>query len=271
MTSTTAARTTTAAGPAERSVPRRVARSLLVLGFWLGVWQVAAVVVGHDVLLVTPGGALGRLVELVGTAEFWGSVAHSLARIAGGFLAAAVVGVLAAAWAATSRVVDALVTPLATVIRSVPVVSFIILVLIWADSGRLAFVVSFLMVVPIVYTNVLTGIRHRDPALLEVAAVFDVPPARRLPALDVPAVLPYFVAACQIGVGFAWKSGIAAEVIGLPDGSIGERLYEAKIFLSTPDLFAWTAVIIAVSFGFERLVLVLLRRAQDHLTRWRST
>jgi NitT/TauT family transport system permease protein len=229
----------------------------------VAVWQVAAVVVHEEILLASPAGVLGRLAGLVPTPEFWATIAHSLARIVAGFLLAAVVGVLSAALAGRFVVVEALLTPLATVIRSMPVVSFIILVLIWADSAWLATVVSFLMVAPIMYTNVLEGIRHRDPGLLEMAAVFEVPLLRRLPAVDVPAVLPYLAAACRIGMGLAWKSGIAAEVIGLPQGSIGERLYQAKVFLGTADLFAWTAVIVALSFGLERLVLALLARARS--------
>lgn len=246
-------------------------RPLGVVVFWLAVWQVAALVVDQEILLVSPGGALTRLGELIPTADFWGTVGHSLVRIGGGFVVASVVGVLGAAAAATSRVFDALVTPALAAIRSTPVVSFIILVLMLPIRGQLAFVISFLMVLPITYTNVLEGIRHRDPALLEVATVFRVPLLRRLSAIDVPAVLPFFIASCKIGVGLAWKSGIAAEVIGLTGGSIGERLYEAKIGLSSADLFAWTAVIIALSFGFEKLVLALLRRAELRLSRGRAT
>lgn len=258
MTSTTAAR------PVGW---RRAARPLLVVGFWAAVWQVAALVVDQRILLVGPGGVLVRLGELVVTADFWATVAHSLGRIVAGFVLAAVVGVLAAALAATSRVVDALLTPLLAAVRTTPVVSFIILVLLWADSGQLAVVIAFLMVLPVLYTTVLEGIRHRDRALLEAAQVFDVPLLRRLAAMDVPAVLPYFSAGCRIGVGLAWKSGIAAEVIGLPQGSIGERLYEAKIFLSSADLFAWTVVIIALSVAVEKLVLALLDRLERRLAR----
>lgn len=245
-------------------------RPLLVTAFWLGVWQVASLAVGQEVLLVSPVGVVARLAELVGTAAFWGTVGHSLLRIAAGFLAAAVVGALGAALAAASSVVDALLSPLVTAVRSTPVVSFIILVLVWAESSRLAFVISFLMVVPIMFTTVREGIRHRDEALLDVARVFRVPLLRRLPAIDVPAVLPFFIAGCQVGIGLAWKSGIAAEVIGLPQGSIGEQLYQAKIFLSTADLFAWTVVIVAVSYAFERGVLLALHRLEWQLATGRA-
>ena len=48
---------------------------------------------------------------------------------------------------------------------------------------------------------------------------------------------------------------MAAEVIGVPDGSIGEKLYHAKIYLNTPELFAWTVVIVMISFVFEKCFL----------------
>ena len=253
MTSTTTARP---------SSTRRALRPALVLGFWLGAWQAVAVLVDQHLLLATPVEVVLRLGELVVTADFWATIAHSLLRIGAGFTLGAVVGTLGATLAATWQVVDDLTAPLVAAVRSTPVVSFIVLVLMWADSGRLALVVSAMMVTPIVHANVLQGIRQRDRGLLEVAAVFEVPLLRRLRAVDVPAVLPYAAAAAQIGVGLAWKSGVAAEVIGLPQGSIGEQLYQAKILLSTADLFAWTVVVVAISHAVERLVLVLLGRSR---------
>ena len=261
---------TTAADAVTGSRWAKVARLLLVVGFWLAVWQVATIAVHQDLLLVGPGAVVVRLAELVGTASFWATVWYSFARIVAGFLLAALASVLGAALAATSRVVDALATPLVAAVRSTPVVSFIILVLMWADAGMLGTIISFTMVLPVIYTNVLDGIRHRDRSLLEVATTFGVPLVRRVPAIDIPAVLPFFVAGCKVGVGLAWKSGIAAEVIGLSEGSIGERLYQAKIFLSTADLFAWTLVIVTLSFAVERLVLVGLTRAQSRLAHGRA-
>lgn len=272
MTSTTSTDAGSAASPAGRGPARsgaaartgrgpwRLARPALVVTFWVGVWWLAATVVDQNLLLATPGAVLARLADLVVTTDFWATVAHSLLRIGAGFLTATVAGVLGAALAARFVVVDVLLTPLMSVVRTVPVVSFIVLVLMWASSDQLAFVVSTLMVTPVIFTNVLEGIRHRDRALLEMTEVFAVPWHRRLGAVDLPAVLPFLAAAGRIGVGLAWKSGVAAEVIGLPAGSIGERLYQAKIFLSTADLFAWTVVIVAIAFCFERVVLALLAR-----------
>lgn len=225
-----------------------------MLAFWLGVWQVVAVAVGHDFLLASPVSTGRRLAELAVTADFWTTVGTSLLRVAVGFLAAALAGVLTASAAAGWRVVDTLLTPLMAAVRAAPVVSFIILVLIWTGSAWLASVTSFLMVLPVVHQSVLTGIRQRDRALLEMAHVFRVPPLRRLVAIDVPAIAPFFATACQVGVGMAWKAGVAAEVIGLPTGTIGERMYQGKLLLSSADVLAWTAVVVALSFACERLV-----------------
>ena len=73
-------------------------------------------------------------------------------------------------------------------------------------------------------------------------------------------VLPHFLSACRLSLGMCWKAGVAAEVIGVPSGSIGEKLYNAKIYLNTPDLFAWTIVIIVISFVFEKCFLGIVSR-----------
>ena len=110
--------------------------------------------------------------------------------------------------------------------------------------------------------NVLEGIRQTDRSLLEMAQVFRVPFPRVLRSIYVPQVLPYFRSAISVALGLCWKSGTAAEVIGLSSGTIGERLYTAKVYFETPDLFAWTAVIVCISALFEKLFLL----AVDKLT-----
>ena len=146
-------------------------------------------------------------------------------------------------------------------VRSVPVASFIILALIWFSSENLSVLISFLMVLPVIYVNVLGGIRCVDRQLLEMAQVFRIPKIRVVRYIYVPQVMPYFYTACSVSLGMCWKAGVAAEVIGMPKGSVGERLQQAKVYLDTPDLFAWTLVIVAASLVFEKAVLSVVRRA----------
>ena len=239
---------------------------LWAAAFWLLVWQGASMALagttgGRMLLLASPVQALGRLIDLAGTPEFWQAAAFSSLRILGGFFLSCVLAVALAALAARLRWVRELLSPLVAVVKAVPVVSFIILALIFFSSENLSLLISALMVFPPVYLNVLEGIGHTDVQLLEMARVFRVPLSRQLRGIYLPAVLPYFRSAVSLGLGLCWKSGAAAEVIGLPEGSIGEALYTAKVYFQTGDLFAWTAVIVAISVLFERLFLRLVDAA----------
>ena len=228
---------------------------LWAAAFWLLVWEgaslaLAATTGGRMLLLASPVQALGRLLALAGTAAFWQAVAFSSLRILGGFLLACALAAVLAPLAARFQWIRDLLSPLVAVVKAVPVVSFIILALIFFSSENLSLLISALMVFPPVYLNVLEGIGHTDRQLLEMAR-----------GIYLPAVLPYFRSAVSLGLGLCWKSGAAAEVIGLPAGSIGEALYTAKVYFQTGDLFAWTAVIVTVSVIFERLFLRLVDAA----------
>ena len=166
-----------------------------------------------------------------------------------------------AALAESCPAADTLLAPVMQLVKATPVASFIILALVWVRGSALSVLISFLMVLPVLYGAVRTGIAGADVQLLEMAAVFRLPPGRRLRAVWLPAVLPAFRQGCSVALGICWKSGVAAEVIGLPNGSIGDALYRAKITLSTGELFAWTFVIILLSAGFEKLFLFALDKA----------
>ena len=259
MTSTTAA---------EEDEARRNTTSLggVCIGFYR---QIGAMALDQQILLVSPIQVLARLGELALQAEFWKAVGSSMLRITGGFPLGAAAGTVLAAFSASLRLVEELLTPLLLAIKSIPVASFIILSLILFFFRRIMSILnySFLMVLPVLYSGVLGGIRAMNSQMLEMAHLFQIPTLRRIRYVYLPQVLPYFQAACTSALGLCWKSGIAAEVIGMPTGSIGERLQQAKVYLDTPDLFAWTLVIVLVSLIFEQSFLVLLRQTAHHLER----
>ena len=162
-------------------------------------------------------------------------------------------------------VVEVLLRPYVLAIKAVPVASFIILALIWLSSRTLPLFIAALMVFPPVYLNVLEGIRRTDASLLEMARVFRVPFSRTLRGVYLPQVLPYFRSAVSAALGLCWKAGTAAEVIALSSGSIGEKLYNAKIYFQTADLFAWTAAIVLISAAFEKLFLLLVDKIAERM------
>ena len=154
--------------------------------FWLLVWQgasmaLAALYPHGALLLASPLSALARLGELAVTAAFWRTALTSAARILGGFLLACALAVVLAALAAQYRRVEELLAPLVSVVKAVPVASFIILALVWLESRHLPLFIAALMAFPVVYRNVLEGIRGTSRELLEMARVFRVPFSRRPP------------------------------------------------------------------------------------------
>lgn len=231
-------------------------RALAVL-FWLGVWQIASMLIGQELLLVSPVRAASTLIGLMATRAFWQSVFSSFGHILEGFALATALG---AALAAASRAVRALLQPLMHAVKATPVASFVILALVFIRSARLSVFISFLMVLPIMYTNILAGIDAADRRLLEMARVFRIGPLRTARSVYLSAAYPHFLSACTLSLGMCWKAGVAAEVIGYPRHSIGEALYLAKLNFDTPDIFAWTLAVILLSVGFEKLILFLTRR-----------
>ena len=231
----------------------------------LALWQFAAGLLAQNLLLPTPVKVIKKLFDLVLMPDFWGTVWFSFWRIAGGFLLAMVMGILLAVVSYRFSLVETLLWPYVTLTKAVPVASFIIISLVWLSSKELSIFISFLMVFPVIYFNILQGMKATDIKKLQMAQLFGVPWSKRLLYIYIPQIKPFLLSACSVSLGMAWKSGIAAEVIGIPDGSIGEMLYEAKVYLSTSELFAWTIVILLVSILFEKVFLKLLHLFFDRL------
>lgn len=235
-------------------------RRLLAIGFWILVWQLGALYVDNHIILVGPWDTVLALGRLIPDGDFWRSVAYSFGKISLGFLSAFGAGVVLGGLGYRLAVVRDLLEPIMVLLKSIPVASFVILALIWAGSGNLSVLIAFIVVLPMIYVNTLAGLKSTDGKLLEMARVFRMPLARKVRYIFVPALLPYLKSGCRIALGMSWKSGVAAEVIGVPDHSVGEKLYMAKIYLNTGDVLAWTLVIILVSALFERAVLGILDR-----------
>ncbi len=233
---------------------KRIGIGLAVAAFWVALWWGVAALVDQTLLIPTPWQVLTVLWQVIRTALFWKTVAISLLRMLGGFAAAVAAGVLMAVLTARSSLLRALFSPLLHVVRAAPVASFIILALVWIVTDAVPTFISFLMVFPIVWANVETGLQRISPELKEVASVYRLSRRRVLTVLVIPSVAPYFHAACTSGLGFAWKSAVAAEVICRPELSIGRQLQAAKLSLETPEVFAWTTVVVLLSMLLEWLL-----------------
>lgn len=232
---------------------------LLAAAAWLVLWQLCCVLIGKPLLFPSPLLVLETLLTLMQSVLFWQTVFTSLCKVLLAFGLAVLSGSLLAALASAWPWLRSLLQPPMALIRATPVASFTMLVLVWIHSQWLPVLVAYLMVLPMVYENVCEGIANTDPQLLEMAQVYHLSFRKKLRFLYLPAVLPFFTSACINGMGFAWKSGIAAEIIGLPSLTIGKQIHDSKIYVEIPQLFAWTLVVILLSIMLEKALLRLMK------------
>ncbi|MGB8455472.1 MAG: ABC transporter permease subunit [Anaerocolumna sp.] len=239
---------------------------LMAIIFWIAVWQLASMLVNTEIFLASPFAVILALFRLAGKSVFWLSIFNSFFKIVMGFLIAIFLGIVFAVLSYGNIIFKEIISPLMKIIQATPVASFIILALLWVQTKNLSILCSFLMVIPVIYINVLQGLLGTDHKMLEMALLFRMKPIKKMRYIFLPAVMPYFVSASTVGLGLCWKAGIAAEVIGHPQLSIGEQLYETKIYLMTEELFAWTLVIILISIVSEKSIIRLIHSIQNALT-----
>lgn len=237
---------------------KKIFMLMIAVIFWILIWYFYAHKVDSSIFLPTPKETLKTLFVLIKNKIFWKIVCTSFQRILKGFIIAVPAGIILAVISAFFVVIKVLIEPFMKLIKSVPVASFTILILLWINSENLSTVISFFMVLPVVYINVLQGFENVDTDMIEMAKVYKISFAKKIRFLYLPSVYPAFISACRIGIGLCFKSGIAAEVIGLPADSIGSELYKAKLYLMTEELFAWTIVIILMSVLFENICIYIL-------------
>lgn len=230
---------------------KKIGRALLVAAFWLGVWALAAHQFGKPLLFPSPLAVLKTLWELLGTKDFYTATANSLINIFGGMISAIFCACALAALTAKVHLVRELIHPVMALIKATPVASFIILMLLFLGPLKVPAFITFLIVLPIVWTNLDEGIENIDPQLKEVAKIYRFSLAKRLRVLILPSVKPYFLSACKTSIGLAWKAGVAAEIIAMPKDTIGTMIGEAKLYIMSAEMFAWTLTVVLLSLAIE--------------------
>lgn len=239
---------------------KKIIKRLISVCIWIAIWQIAFMVVDKELLIASPMQVGLRLSELIVTKDFWHTTGHSLLKITEGYLIGVVIGTLLAVLTVKWDFCYEFFYPVISVIRATPVASFIILALVWLRRDNISLFICFLMVLPIVWANVSQGIRDVDVRLVEMGRIFGFTPMKSLKKIYIPSVMPYFTTGLTTSLGLAWKAGIAAEVMSTPGTSIGTQLYNSKVYIETVDLFAWTVVVIFLSFVLEKAVVYLIRK-----------
>lgn len=238
---------------------KAVAAAGAVAAFWLAVWVFAAALVAQPLILPGPGAVVVALLRLVCDANTWAILVGSGARILGGLALAAICGGVLAGVSVRSRTFARLVAPALSFVKATPVACVVVLLLIWLGSAHVSIAAVFLMALPGVYFSLVEGLAQVDKPLEQMFRLHGVRGWRLFCAHTWREVLPFVLSCARAVIGMSWKAGVAAELIGMAAGTVGERIYQAKLLIETADLLAWTVLVVAASWACERVLVWLLR------------
>ena len=238
----------------------RYIRTTLIVLIWLVIWQVLSLIVNNSILLSGPVDTVKALIGLGSEASFYISVGKTAGKILLGFLIGMCLGTVLSVLSYRFSIVKEFLSPFVSVIKSIPVVSFIIIALIWAGSSNVTIIVASVISFPIFYKNILEGLSVTDPKMLDMAKVFDMKTSKKIRYIYLPSLSSHIKSAISLAIGMAFRGGITAEVVGQPLRSIGNGLYRAKINLATSEMLAWTFTAVLTAFLIEKLISLIVKK-----------
>ena len=243
-----------------KTVLIKAVKIILPVAFWLLIWEFLALIIGNETLVPGVPKTFLALVDVLTSAKFFKVVLFTFLRILGGLFWGILAGIVLAFFSHKYTIVNDLITPLITVIKSTPVATFVIILWILLSANALVIFVAFLMIMPIIWQNLMDGYKSIDKDLSEVCDVFEFSFIKRMKILIFPALMRYLIPGIITATGLAWKAAIAAEIIAYTKNSIGQQINDAKYFYETPTVFAWTIIVITLSICLEKMTKYLLGR-----------
>ena len=235
-------------------------KKILIIIFWLIVWEILDKLINNRIVLVGPINILESLIKQMMNSDFWIITIASFTRITIGFFLSFIVGIVLAMTCYRYKLIQDFLEPVMNTIKTIPMASFVIMLLIWVGNQALTIWLAFLIVLPLIYTNVIEGLNQVDKEMLEMAEKFKLTPWKKYLYIYRPVVMPFLLSATKTSLGLSWKSGIMAEVMATPKPSIGREMFAAKTYLQTSNLLAWTIVVIVLSIVFEKVLMKFLER-----------
>ena len=238
-------------------------RKIIIALIWLIIWQIMAKLIAEEILLPSPLLVFKRFIDLLRDKEFYLAILSSFGKILIGFVLSIFFGLILAFISYKSNLFYDFINPIILIFRSVPLASLVIFLLFWVKSTNLSILVSFIMAMPIIYTNTYIGLKSIDKKLLQMADIYKIKGLDMIRSIYLIKAKTFIKSSIISVSGLVLKAGIAAEVIGLPNNSIGKNLYNSKIYLDMPSLLAWTLAILFISFIFEYILKLILEDRND--------
>ncbi len=246
----------------KKSFLEKLGKGLIALLFWIAVWQIASMLLNDSLKLFLPSpfAVIRRWFEIIPDTSYLKATAFTLLRILAGFFLGGAMGIILGILTNLSKLSFIILSPALKVIRAVPVVSFIILAFLFMNTDILPLFISFLMVVPLVWQGTHDGIESADKQLCEMGKVFGFSKLKVLFKIRLPIAIPQIISALVSGLGYSWKSGVAAEVICTPETSLGHEIFRGKFNFDYESVYAVTLTVVFLSLIIEILFKQIYKR-----------
>ena len=238
---------------------------ILSIAVMLLLWTVASLCIGSNHILPDPWTTLKSTLSLFVEKGFWEAVGSTLLRGLIGFVIAIILGIGLGIWGGLNGKVDTFMKPWIVVMRSVPVIAFSLLALIWFSNDSAPAFIGILTMFPMIYTNIVSGIHNVDPKLIEMAQFYQVSRQRIIKEVYIPAISPFVISGISTAVGIGWRAIIVGEVLSQPHYGLGTQMQSAQAFLQVDHVIAWTIIAVLIGSLFEKLI----RFGEHKLLKWK--
>ena len=244
-----------------RRILLKILKTCVPIAVYILIWQLLSMLVGSRLLLLpSPLDTLRAMKDIVVSEAGWKSIGMTVLRILCGYISGCAVGVALAVLTSHFHVLDWLLKPMRSLIKTTPITSFALILLVSVFSGIVPVIVAMIVVVPMIWQTTEEAIKNRSVQLSEMAKIY-LRPWQKLRYVSLPQILPPFFASASTALGFAWKAVITAEILALPKLGIGRQMQFHKIHIEIPELFAWTLLVIILSVLLEYMFKFVLKKA----------
>lgn len=233
--------------------------------FLLCLWKVASILYNSDLILPSPESTIITTLNLLFAKNFLLIIGATMLRGILGFVISFILGIVLGILAGTNRSFEAFLNPILVTIRSTPIISLILLALIWFKVDYVAIFIAFLTMFPFICTNVIDGIKNADRDLIEMAKVYKVNHTKIIKEVYLPAITPFIFSGASSAMGFGWRAIIIGEVLSQPQFGIGTLMQSAQTYLLVKEVIAWTIIAIAISSVFE----LIIRKIEKAVIIWK--
>lgn len=188
---------------------------------------------------------------------------HSLLRLIVSFTVAAILGVLFGYISAKKQFIEIFAKPYVTILRTIPVLSIVVMIYILVGSNVAVYLITFLMIFPLFYQSTIHIIKTIDPALIDVLKLNESKHLESMKYVYIPILKEGLFVTIFQSLGLGVKVLVMAEYLMQTNHSIGQSIYLAKANLSYDLVYGWTILLVTMTLILE----VYIQKIQNKISK----